>query len=101
MSAFEKCKSRYSYEYPLPDGKEIPLVKDAYLKLPPEVLDFQQPKMLEFMKQLLPFNAEYTGHPYNGMFYRREAAIWYSMLRYFKPKKIVEVGAGFSTNVAW
>merc|ERR1712194_160882 len=57
-------------------------------------------KMINFYGLLLPYNKEYTSHERNGMFFRREAAIWYAVLRYFKPKHLVEIGAGHSTNVA-
>jgi len=37
---------------------------------------------------------------YNGNFGLVDGEIYYSMIRHFKPKKIIEVGAGFSTLLA-
>jgi predicted O-methyltransferase YrrM len=36
----------------------------------------------------------------NGSFESGDAEYYYSMLRYFKPKKIIEIGSGFSTLLA-
>ena len=36
----------------------------------------------------------------NNFFERGDAEIYYSMIRYYKPKKILEIGSGFSTLIA-
>lgn len=39
-------------------------------------------------------------HQNNGMFDESDAALYYSILRFFKPKKIIEIGSGHSTALA-
>jgi hypothetical protein len=36
----------------------------------------------------------------NGNYEFGDADIWYSLIRYFKPRRIVEVGSGYSTLIA-
>lgn len=37
----------------------------------------------------------------NQFFMSVDSEIYYSLIRYYRPKKIIEVGAGFSTILAW
>jgi hypothetical protein len=47
---------------------------------------------------LVPSNGKYGYR--NGMFEQGDGECYYSMIRYFKPKRIIEIGAGHSTLVA-
>ena len=73
-------------------------------------IDFNEKKQLELLEICLQnFNKEYnnfpmeqTSIPYeyyrrNGTFSTVDAEILYSFIRYFKPKKIIEIGSGKST----
>ena len=70
--------------------------------------EFQLKLLEEFQKR---YSKEYNSLPlyedsktryyiYNGAFESVDGEIYYCMIRYFKPKKIIEVGAGFSTLLA-
>ncbi|MEM0489128.1 MAG: class I SAM-dependent methyltransferase [Candidatus Bathyarchaeia archaeon] len=50
----------------------------------------------------LPLNktSETRYYVYNGSFESVDGEIYYCMIRHFKPKKVIEVGAGFSTLLA-
>ena len=65
------------------------------------MLDLQQGEMLALYEKLKPYAPEYNFHNYQqGMYYKREAMTLYTMLRHFKPKLMIEVVAGHSSNVA-
>ena len=52
----------------------------------------------------LPFRDEYAAWPqdrsYNGWFEAGDLELYYAVIRTLKPKRIVEVGSGFSTHAA-
>ena len=50
----------------------------------------------------IPLNTNETGVFYmeNGSFCSGDAEVWYQMVRYFRPRKIIEIGSGFSTLLA-
>jgi predicted O-methyltransferase YrrM len=60
---------------------------------------------INYKEELLNLNLE-IGSPNtnfkidNNFFERGDAEIYYSMIRYYKPKKIIEIGSGFSTLIA-
>ena len=60
---------------------------------------------INYKEELLDLNLE-IGSPNtnfkfeNNFFERGDAEIYYSMIRYYKPKKIIEIGSGFSTLIA-
>ena len=57
---------------------------------------------LDFSQEVLaiPYEAE-TGFYYNNVsFGSGDAEYWYSMIRRVKPKRIIEIGCGFSTHLA-
>jgi predicted O-methyltransferase YrrM len=66
-----KLLGKFSKKY-LKEFKQFPLLKTA----PPEVEQY---------------------HVYNPAFGAVDAAIYYCMVRHWKPRKIIEIGAGFST----
>jgi predicted O-methyltransferase YrrM len=96
---------------PIPDFEEI-LELDGYFDRFPEGLpgidlnDAQQLQLMESFQAFypeMPFTAERSdGLRYyfnNGQYEYSDAIILYSMLRYLRPKKIIEVGSGFSSAV--
>lgn len=85
--------------------------KDKYLRRSLNSIDLNvqnQINLLEnfnFKKELLDLNLDkgsnnFGFHFGNGSFEKGDAEIYYQMIRYFKPQKIVEVGCGHSTLIA-
>lgn len=84
--------------YPLSEDRQLPGID-----LNPE----EQLSILErfhYQEELLEIPLERTGknkyHYYNGVFESGDAEYWYCMIRTFKPKKIIEIGSGYSTLLA-
>jgi hypothetical protein len=91
----------FAFDYlskPLDEPRGLPGV-DLDLKGQLELL-----KSFGFQDELrsTPLEKEKEGEFYlhNGFFEGGEAEIWYSMIRHFKPKRIFEIGSGFSTLLA-
>lgn len=38
---------------------------------------------------------------YNGVFYELDPSIYYALIRYLKPKTVVEIGSGYSTQIGY
>ena len=60
---------------------------------------------LNFKKELIDLNLKGNSPNYNfnisnGFFEAGDAEIYYQMIRYFKPKKIIEIGSGHSSLIA-
>jgi hypothetical protein len=72
-------------------------------------IDMNEEKQIEFLNQVLKFKNEYDSFPKNktpipwqyhlnnSFFGAVDAEILYSMIRYFKPRKMIEIGSGYST----
>ena len=76
-------------------------------------IDMNEKRQLHFLRKVFPlFKREYNQFPHqptvneydfhfgNGAFDGIDALVLYCMIRYFKPKKIIEVGSGWSTRIA-
>ena len=75
-------------------------------------IDMNMNEQLKLLTQIFPkYQEEYafrtakTSTPYeyyldNGSFGAVDAEVLHSMIRYFKPKRIIEIGSGFSTYVS-
>ncbi len=73
---------------------------------------FSQERLSDFMENLLPYASELSGPEdadenapggffwNNSQFTNSDAVAYYCMLRHLKPKRVVEIGSGFSTLVA-
>jgi hypothetical protein len=57
-------------------------------------------KELDFPETKDPSMHDYDFYLKNGCFEAGDAEVLHAMIRYFKPKKIVEIGSGFSTYVS-
>ena len=62
-------------------------------------------KNLKYEKELLDLNLKKGSKKFNfyinnGSFEEGDAEIYYQLIRYIKPKKIIEVGSGHSTLIA-
>ena len=54
----------------------------------------------ELIKLKLKSNSQYGFNLRNSFFERGDAEIYYQIIRYFKPKNILEIGSGYSTLIA-
>ena len=96
---------------PIPDTRTL---KDGLWLRQSELvgIDMNEQKQIQLLNQFLRFKEEYdnfpknkTSKPYqyyinNHNFGPVDAEILYSMIRYFKPKKIFEIGSGYSTYLS-
>ena len=67
-------------------------------------LDLGPESQLQLVSDLKPMLAEpFDGprySPHNEMFLQADAAVYRAVLRHFKPKRVIEVGSGYSTALA-
>lgn len=66
-------------------------------------IDWNVDGQTALLKELLPFVQELPANwsfCQNAAFGPGDADIWYGMIRRFKPRRIVEVGSGYSTRIA-
>lgn len=97
---------------PLPDTRTLP---DELWQRPSALagIDLNEAAQLELLRRVFPqFRQEYdqfpaapTGNPHdfhfnNGAFDGTDALALYCIIRHFRPRRIVEVGCGFSSRVA-
>lgn len=99
---------RNHYYEPLFDGSQIkrPLSEDRFLPGVDWNID-EQLKTLEsftFYEELLGIpltkKDELAFHLNNGAFESGDAEVWYNFIRLIKPKRIFEIGSGYSTLLA-
>ena len=95
---------------PLPDFREI-TVERADERREPSAIDFDLDSELRLQARLgRTFGAELdtlaresgpAAFPFlNGYFEGLDAAIYYALIRELKPRRIIEIGSGFSTRIA-
>jgi len=96
---------------PIPDTRNIP--KDLFDKfLHYNEICLREEEQIQLLTKLGKYSSELEGIPKkrpenvkeyfyeNRMFGPMDAAIYYSIIREFNPKTIIEVGSGFSTLIA-
>jgi len=96
---------------PIPDTRT--LKDELWLRQSALVgIDMNEQKQTELLNQFLRFKDEYNTFPKNkgpkpyqyyinnDMFGPVDAEILYCMIRHFKPKKIIEIGSGYSTYLS-
>lgn len=103
---------RNHYEEPIPDTRT--LKSELWLKQSDLVgIKMNEEQQLNLLREFsLRFKDEYNSFPSkktsvawqyyidNGYFESVDGEIYYCMIRYFKPKRIFEIGAGYSTYLA-
>lgn len=102
---------RINYYEPLPDFRKI-TVASTLTRRKNLAIDFDlaaqvqlQQKIAEPVRQELEELAKnsdnLSGYPFkNDYFSYLDAAVYYAMIRFLKPARIVEIGCGFSTRIA-
>ncbi len=98
------------FYWPIPDLRVLRRRRWPEPTLPSGV-EFNLPRHVEFLKGTLsaylnecsfpeePGPEPYAFHFNNGLFESVDAEIAYCMVRHFKPRRIVEIGGGFSTRL--
>ena len=98
------------YYQPIPDTRELDLVPPQ-AQAPPAGLELDLPRQIEMLSRFRhAFQAEYDGFPRrsandgfhgffveNGVFGPVDAEMLYCLIRDRKPRRVVEIGRGFST----
>lgn len=95
------------FHEPLPDFREITTADATRRRLPPAI-DFDLPSQRALQARLgAGYGAEVQalqgadGYDYrNGYFEGLDAAMYYALIRDLKPRRVIEIGSGFSTRVA-
>lgn len=96
------------YYEPLPDFRAI-TAADANRRRAPAAIafDLDAERALQarlggtYAAELSALQADADGHDFrNGYFDGLDAAIYYSLIRDLKPRRVVEIGSGFSTRIA-
>ena len=69
---------------------------------PPVGLDLREAHQAQLMRELSPLMTDLPEDRWqpNGMFDRSDASVLHAMLRHHQPKRLVEIGSGYSTAVA-
>jgi hypothetical protein len=70
-----------------------------------ELHDVEQRKLAEVLAQHWPEvpcapDPQWRYDPHNPWFGLADAAVYYSILRHFRPRRVIEVGSGFSSAIA-
>lgn len=98
------------YYWPIPDLKDLEK-RDWRFDPNPAGVDLGIGRQLEFLENVIvPYQAEcsfpeepgstpWEYHHNNRWFEAVDAEVAYAMVRHFKPRKIIEIGGGFSTRV--
>jgi predicted O-methyltransferase YrrM len=88
------------YSSPVPDTRTLG-ERVWERELDTRVLGFDEESGLELLERLEPFAAELGDYPLeNPQFHRLDAALYYALVRALAPRRVLEVGSGFSTRVA-
>jgi len=90
------------YYEPLPDYRSITTEQIERRRSYPAI-DFHWDEQLTLISELAMYRDELTSVAFNfenEYFGGFDAAIYYSLIRHLKPQRIIEVGGGYSTQIA-
>ena len=90
------------YYEPIPDFRAITLEQIARRREFPGI-DFRWGDQLALLNELTVYRDELSTIEFdfdNGFFSGFDAAVYYSLIRYFKPQRVIEIGGGYSTQIA-
>jgi hypothetical protein len=90
------------YYEPIPDFRSITLDQITRRREFPAI-DFRWDDQLALLNQLAARREELSTLEFNfdnGFFNGFDAAVYYSMIRHLKPQRIIEIGGGYSTQLA-
>lgn len=104
--------TRVTYNYPIPDTRQLKqkLWEKQSALLGVDVNETEQINLLlsfssKFKEEYMNFPTNQTTDPHqyyadNGTFVGIDGNILYCMIRHFKPKRIIEIGSGYSTRLS-
>lgn len=90
------------YYEPLPDFSSI-TAEQVRRKRTYPAIDFRWDAQLRLLDELSVYRGELTKLDFdfnNDFFSGFDAAVYYSLLRHLKPRRIIEIGGGYSTRIA-
>ncbi len=90
------------YYEPLPDFRAI-TAEQIRRKRSFPAIDFRLDAQWALLNELSTYRDELTTLDfdfYNGFFSGFDAAVYYSVIRHLKPRRIIEIGGGYSTRIA-
>jgi hypothetical protein len=90
------------YYEPIPDFRAITVEQITRRREFPGI-DFRWDQQLALINELTAFRDELGALEFNfdnGFFSGFDAAVYYSLIRYLKPRRIIEIGGGYSTLLA-
>ena len=90
------------YYEPLPDFRSITLEQITRRRELPGI-DFRWDDQLRLLNDLVAYRDELSTIEFdfkNDFFADFDAAVYYSLIRHLKPRRIIEIGGGYSTRLA-
>jgi Methyltransferase domain len=90
------------YYEPIPDFRAITAEQITRRREFPTI-DFRWDDQLALLNELAAYHDELSTLDFNfdnGYFSGFDAAVYYSLIRHFKPQRIIEIGGGYSTQLA-
>ena len=90
------------YYEPIPDFRTITLEKITRRREFPAI-DFRWDDQLSLLNELTAYHNELSALEFdfdNGFFSGFDAAVYYSLIRHLKPQRVIEIGGGYSTQLA-
>jgi predicted O-methyltransferase YrrM len=88
------------YYEPLPDFRSITREQTERKRAFPAI-DFRRDEQLRLLRELEPYALELQQTDVvNDYFSGLDAVVYYSLIRQLKPRRIIEIGGGYSTRVA-
>ncbi|HEY0367552.1 MAG TPA: class I SAM-dependent methyltransferase [Pyrinomonadaceae bacterium] len=90
------------YYEPLPDFRSITTEQITRPREFPGI-DFRWDDQLALLNELTAYHDELSALEFdfnNGFFNGLDAAVYYSLIRHLKPQRIIEIGGGYSTQLA-
>jgi hypothetical protein len=86
------------YYEPLPDFQSITAEQIERRREFPSI-DFHWDEQLRLLRELSRYRDEVDVEE-NDYFNGLDAAVYYSLIRHLKPKRVIEIGSGYSTRIA-
>lgn len=88
------------YYEPLPDFRAI-TPQQIQRRRDYPAIDFRWDDQLRLLRELEAHVGELTGVELNNDYFSGlDAVVYYSLIRYLKPRRIIEIGGGYSTRIA-
>jgi hypothetical protein len=88
------------YYEPLPDFRAI-TPEQIQRRRNYSAIDFRWDDQLRLLRELESYTGELTDVDINNDYFSGlDAIVYYSLIRYLKPRRIIEIGGGYSTRIA-